>query len=154
MKHTTKKKHFLLFSLNYYMFQNLVQPTSSHMCHESFCSLLQMWRTMYESHQAQFHISQLLNHLTDDQKMELSTPYHRQAAVQLEAEVIRWYNSFCQVASSQLNYVRTLSKWIKLTDCLKDEDRQSLHSSAVRSLCDKWLFALERLPDKVLLIIS
>lgn len=108
---------------------------------------------MYESHQAQYHISQQLNHLTEDQKIDMSTAYHRQAAAQLESEVIRWYNSFCQVVNSQQEYVRTLCRWIKLTDSLKDDHRQSHYSSVVDSFCDQWLLALERLPDKVLQII-
>ncbi|POO04118.1 hypothetical protein TorRG33x02_004220 [Trema orientale] len=111
--------------------------------------LLQMWRTMYESHQAQYQISQRLNHLGDDQKMDLSTAFHRQAAVQLETEVICWYNSFCRVVNSQREYVRTLCRWIKLTDILVDDNRKSLHSSAVHNLCDQWQLALDRLPDKV-----
>lgn len=110
--------------------------------------LLHVWRVMYESHQAQFHISQQLNHRTDDQKMDLSTAYHRQAAAQLESEVYRWYNSFCQVVNFQLEYVRALCRWIKLTDSLKDDHRQSLHSSAVHSFCHQWQLALEILPDK------
>ncbi|EXC25631.1 hypothetical protein L484_009936 [Morus notabilis] len=114
--------------------------------------LLHVWRTMYESHQAQYHISQQLNHLTEDQKMDMSTAYHRQAAAQLESEVIRWYNSFCQVVNSQQEYVRTLCRWIKLTDSLKDDHRQSRYSSVVDSFCDQWLLALERLPDKLILL--
>ena len=108
---------------------------------------------MYESHKAQYHISQLLNHLCDNQKMNLSTAYHRQAAVQLETEVISWHTSFCRLVNSQREYVRTLCRWIKLTDILVDDHRHSLHASAVHSLCDQWQLALDRLPDKVLLII-
>lgn len=106
---------------------------------------------MQESHEAQYKISQLLNHLSDDQKMDPSTAYHRQAVVELKAEVNRWYNSFCQVASSQKDYVRTLSLWLRLTDGLKENGRHSLHSAAVAGLCDKWLSSLDKLPDKVLL---
>ncbi|KAM6551924.1 hypothetical protein CsatB_001732 [Cannabis sativa] len=110
--------------------------------------LLQMWRTMYESHEAQYRKSQLLMHLGDNQKMDPSTANHRQAAVQLETEVSCWYNSFCRVVNSQREYVRTLFRWIKLVDNLVDEDRRSLHLSAVQSLCDQWQLALDKLPDK------
>ena len=108
---------------------------------------------MSECHQAQYHIAQLLNHLTENQKLDLSTAYHRQAAAQLEHEVICWYNSFCRVVKSQKEYISALCGWIKLIDTLVDDDRQSCHSSAVRSLCEQWQLALDSLPDKVLLIL-
>ncbi|XP_015880269.2 protein ALTERED PHOSPHATE STARVATION RESPONSE 1 isoform X1 [Ziziphus jujuba] len=111
--------------------------------------LLHLWRTMNDCHQAQFHISQQLDHLTDNQRMDLSTDYRRQAAAQLETEVNCWFNSFCKFVKSQQDYVRALCRWIRLTGRLVDEQRQSLYSSAVHSFSDQWQLALDKLPDKV-----
>ncbi|KAB2627657.1 hypothetical protein D8674_040052 [Pyrus ussuriensis x Pyrus communis] len=110
--------------------------------------LLHLWRTMYECHRVQHDVSQQLNILTDIQKLNLSSNYHRQAAVQLETEVSCWYDSFCKVIKSQKEYVRTLSRWIQLTDSLVDDDRKSLYSSSVHRICEQWNLAFERLQDK------
>ncbi|KAI4312424.1 hypothetical protein MLD38_037234 [Melastoma candidum] len=82
--------------------------------------LMQMWRMMYECHEVQNDISLQLSHISDDQIPNLSSEYHRQAAIQLVAEVESWYNSFCM-----------LTKYQKET------------------LCKGWLDHLEKLPDKV-----
>ncbi|KAF2317863.1 hypothetical protein GH714_041182 [Hevea brasiliensis] len=113
--------------------------------------LKNMWRTMYECHQVQNHISLQLNHLTDSQGIDLTTNYHRQATTQaqLETEVTSWYLSFCKLVKSQQEYVRTLCRWIKLTDCLVDGNQHSSCSSAVRSLCEEWQLVFDRLPDKI-----
>lgn len=110
-----------------------------------------MWRTMHECHQVQHFVSQQLNILTDI-KMDLSTNYHRQAAIQLETEVSCWYNWFCEVVKSQQEYVRTLSRWIQLTDSLVDDHRKSLYSSSVRRMCEQWNLAFERLQHQVFLV--
>lgn len=110
-----------------------------------------MWRTMHECHQVQHFVSQQLNILTDI-KMDLSTNYHRQAAIQLETEVSCWYNWFCEVVKSQQEYVRTLSRWIQLTDSLVDDHRKSLYSSSVRHMCEQWNLAFERLQHQVFLV--
>ncbi|KAF2310799.1 hypothetical protein GH714_017365 [Hevea brasiliensis] len=106
-----------------------------------------MWRTMYECHQFQNDISLQLNHLTDSQGVDLTTDYHHQATSQLETEVTSWYLSFCKLVKYQQGYVRTLCRWIKLTDCLVDDNQHS-RSSAVRSLCEEWQLLVDRLPDK------
>ncbi|KAF3450330.1 hypothetical protein FNV43_RR06410 [Rhamnella rubrinervis] len=111
--------------------------------------LLHMWRIMHECHQAQYIISQQLNHLRDNQRMDLSTDYRRQAAAQLETELNCWYSSFCKVVKSQGEYVKALCRWIQLTDRLVDEHRRSLYSPAVHSFCEQWQLGLDNLPDKV-----
>lgn len=111
--------------------------------------LMHMWRTMYECHQVQNHISQQINHLTNSQIMDLNSDYHRLAATQLETEVTSWYNNFCKLMQSQQDYVRTLCRWIHLTDCLVDDYHRSHSSSVVHTLSEEWQLALDRLPDKV-----
>lgn len=113
------------------------------------CGLMHMWRTMYECHQVQNHISQQVNHLTDDQSMNPTTDYHRQAAIQLVTEVTSWYQSFCKLIKSQREYVQTLCRWIQLTECLVDDGQQSGCSTVIRTLGEEWKLALDRLPDKV-----
>ncbi|XP_050367725.1 protein ALTERED PHOSPHATE STARVATION RESPONSE 1 [Argentina anserina] len=110
--------------------------------------LLHIWKMMHECHQVQNFVSQQLNNLTDIHKIDLSTTYHRQAAIQLESEVSCWNNSFSEAIKSQQEYVRTLCRWIQLTDNLVDENRQSLYSSAVCRLCGQWQLALDESPDK------
>ncbi|XP_065882200.1 protein ALTERED PHOSPHATE STARVATION RESPONSE 1 [Euphorbia lathyris] len=111
--------------------------------------LKSMWRTMYECHQVQNHISQQLNHLMDDQSADFTSDYHRQATAQLENEVTSWYLSFCKLMESQNEYVRTLCRWIQRTNCLVDDNQQNNCSSAVRSLCEQWQLAFDKLPDKI-----
>ncbi|GMY38049.1 nitrate regulatory gene2 protein [Fagus crenata] len=111
--------------------------------------LMQMWKTMYESHQVQSYISQRLDHLHDNPSTELSTDSCRQATAQLETEVTYWYNSFCKLIKYQREYVRTLSRWIQLTGRLADDHQRGGYASVVRSLCEAWQHALDTLPDKV-----
>lgn len=116
---------------------------------ESPCRLLHIWRTMHECHHFQNYVSQQLNNLTDIHKIDLSTSYHHQAAIQLESEVSCWNNSFSEAMKSQQEYVRTLCRWIQLTDYLVDDHRQSLYSSAVCRMCEQWQLALDKSPNKV-----
>lgn len=108
-----------------------------------------MWRTMYECHQVQNHISLQLNHISLDQIRDLTSDYHRRAASQLETEADFWYQSFCYLVQSQKDYVKTLCGWVQLTDSLIDDQQHSNFSSALRSLCEQWLHRLERIPEQV-----
>ncbi|OMO75098.1 hypothetical protein CCACVL1_16346 [Corchorus capsularis] len=111
--------------------------------------LMEMWKKMYKSHQVQNHISQQLNHLSDNLSMDLTTVSHRHATAQLETEVSFWFHSFCQLVKSQQDYVRTLCRWIQLTDCLVDDQQQNRCSSAARKLCEEWQRGFDKLPDKL-----
>ncbi|KAL4627709.1 hypothetical protein ACB092_05G242200 [Castanea dentata] len=111
--------------------------------------LMQMWKTMYEAHQVQNQISVQLINLHDNPSTEISTDYRRQATAQLETEVTYWYNSFCKLTKSQRDYVRTLSRWIQLTNHLEDDLQHGGYSSVVRSLCESWQLVVDKLPDKV-----
>ncbi|XP_059666060.1 protein ALTERED PHOSPHATE STARVATION RESPONSE 1 [Cornus florida] len=111
--------------------------------------LMHVWRTMYQCHQVQNHISQQLNHISDQQSMDPTTDYHRHAAAQLKTEVNFWYIIFCKLIKSQQEYVRTVYRWIQLTACLMDDCQLSVSSSALCTLCEEWQLALDRLPDKV-----
>lgn len=110
---------------------------------------MSMWRTIYECHQVQNHISQQLSHLMNQQSMDPSTNYHRHAASQLITEVTSWYNSFHRLVKSQREYVRALCKWIQLTYCFVEDSQRGVSSSAVHTLCEEWHLSLDRLPDKV-----
>lgn len=111
--------------------------------------LMHMWRTMYECHQVQKHISQQVNHLTNHQIRDSTTDFHRQATAQLETEVTSWYNSFCKLMKSQQEYVRALCRWIQLTERLASDSQQSHCAPVVHTLCEEWQLALDRFPDKV-----
>ncbi|KAF5475069.1 hypothetical protein F2P56_006914 [Juglans regia] len=111
--------------------------------------LMQMWKTMYECHQVQIDISKQLNYLHDNAITDFSTDFHRQATAQLETEISYWFNSFCKLIKSQRGYVRTLCRWIQLTEHVTDGHQHSSYSSVVHSLCEVWQVALDKLPDKV-----
>ncbi|KAL0011806.1 hypothetical protein SO802_006914 [Lithocarpus litseifolius] len=111
--------------------------------------LMQMWKTMNEAHQVQNQISLRLIHLHDNPSTEISTDYRCRATAQLETEVTYWYNSFCKLTKSQRDYVRTLSRWIQLTNHLEYDHQHGGYSSVVRSLCESWQLVIDRLPDKV-----
>ncbi|XP_057763896.1 protein ALTERED PHOSPHATE STARVATION RESPONSE 1 [Salvia miltiorrhiza] len=111
--------------------------------------LMHMWRTMYNSHQVQNHISQQLNHLTDQQTVEPTTESQRQAAGQLQTEVTSWHHSFCKLVKYQREYVRTLCKWTELTNYIEGSDTRQSESPTLHTLLDKWQQALDKLPDKM-----
>ncbi|KAJ0975716.1 hypothetical protein J5N97_017681 [Dioscorea zingiberensis] len=111
--------------------------------------LMHMWRTMYECHQVQNHISQQVNLLDNQPGTEPTTDTHRQATVQLENEVMSWYSSFCNLLRCQREYVHVLNRWVRLTDCLPDIDDQTGSAIGIRVLGEEWQLALDRLPDKV-----
>ncbi|KAK6150132.1 hypothetical protein DH2020_017657 [Rehmannia glutinosa] len=112
--------------------------------------LMHMWQTMHNCHQVQNHISQQLNHLTDQQSVEPTTESQQQAAGQLQTEVNSWYHSFCKLVKFQREYVRALCKWAELTNYIENIDGpQSGNSSTVHNLTKKWQQALDNLPDKM-----
>lgn len=114
-----------------------------------------MWQTMHNCHQVQNHISQQLNHLTDQQIPEATTESRQQAAGQLQREVTSWYQSFCKLVKFQREYARALCKWIELTNCLEDiNSPQSRNSSTADTLLEKWLQELDKLPNKVRAVYS
>ncbi|KAE8726042.1 hypothetical protein F3Y22_tig00007895pilonHSYRG00090 [Hibiscus syriacus] len=110
--------------------------------------LMEMWKMMYKSHMFQNHISQQLNNLTDKISMDLTTESRRQATAQLQTEISFWYYSFCKLIKSQQEYVRTLYRWIQLTDCLVNDQQQSHYLYAVRRLSEEWQHGFVKLPDK------
>lgn len=114
-----------------------------------YSSLMQMWRTMYECHQVQNHIAQQMSHLSIHPSTEPTTDYHRQATVQFEAEVTSWYNTFCNLLTSQREFVHALNQWVRLTDFLPNNSPTN-STSEIYALCEEWQLAVERLPDKVL----
>lgn len=108
-----------------------------------------MWRTMYECHEVQSHISQQVHHLTSHNTEPSTDQNHHDAAMQLESGINFWYNSFCRLTKSQRDYVQAICTWIRLLDCPIDNENQNRCPSMVRALCEKWLLALDRLPEKV-----
>ncbi|WJX28856.1 hypothetical protein P8452_17527 [Trifolium repens] len=109
--------------------------------------LSQMWKIMHECHQSQALISQQLSNLGDYHNTILNSEYHHQATIQFESEASYWYHSFCKLVKSQREYVRTLSKWIQLANCLRDGHESSDHAS-IRTICEQWELGLDGLPDK------
>lgn len=112
--------------------------------------LMQMWRAMYECHQVQNHIVQQVRHLDNLASAEATSSYHRQATIQLEAQVTAWYNSFCRWIKSQRDYMRALNGWLRLSlNQFKYEAEGIMeHHQPLYTLCEEWQLALDRLPDQ------
>ncbi|TVU34275.1 hypothetical protein EJB05_16106 [Eragrostis curvula] len=116
---------------------------------ELSAGLVHMWRNMYECHQVQSHIAQQASLLGNRPGSEPTSDTHCQATSQLEVEVSRWHSAFCNLITLQREYISVLNQWIKLTDCLPDDDGLMKSSSGIRSLAEELQRALERLPEKV-----
>ncbi|CAO2176917.1 unnamed protein product [Urochloa humidicola] len=116
---------------------------------ELSAGLVHMWRKMYECHQVQNHIAQQAGHIGNRPGSEPTSDTQCQATSQLEIEVSGWHSAFCNLITLQREYINTLNQWIKLTDCLPDDDGLMKSSSGIRSLSEELQRALERLPEKI-----
>ncbi|EMS65961.1 hypothetical protein TRIUR3_15371 [Triticum urartu] len=116
---------------------------------ELVAGLMSMWRGMYECHQVQTHMVQQLEYLT--MSSNPTSNDHRQAALQLEIEVDRWYSAFCSLVKSQRDYVYSLTGWLRLSlfQCLHNPLMKDIQNSDIYSLCEEWQLAIDRIPDKV-----
>lgn len=117
--------------------------------------LMGMWRNMYECHQVQTHIVQQLSYLTASPLSSPTSDMHRQATLQLELEVDRWYSSFCNLVKSQRDYIHCLTGWLRLSlfqsyHHLEPLSKAQLPSTSnIYSTCEEWYLALDQIPDKV-----
>jgi hypothetical protein len=109
-----------------------------------------MWRGMYECHQVQTHIVQQLEYLNSSRNTKPTSNVHRQAALQLEIEVDRWYSAFCGLVKSQRYYIYSLTGWLRLSLFCHHDLLSKVHqNSDIYSLCEEWQLAIDRIPDKV-----
>ncbi|CAN0918789.1 Protein ALTERED PHOSPHATE STARVATION RESPONSE 1 [Linum grandiflorum] len=113
--------------------------------------LMCMWRSMYESHQVQTHIVQQLKYLNTIPSTEPTSEIHRQSTLQLELQVQQWHQSFCNLVKSQRDYIQSLTSWLRLSlfQFNKSPLSKTIQDSKIYSLCDEWLHAIDRMPDKV-----
>uniref|UniRef100_A0A0A9DSZ8 DUF632 domain-containing protein n=1 Tax=Arundo donax TaxID=35708 RepID=A0A0A9DSZ8_ARUDO len=117
---------------------------------ELVAGLMSMWRGMYECHQVQTHIVQQLEYLNHARNTNPTSNVHRQAALQLEIEVDRWYSAFCSLVKSQRDYVYSLTGWLRLSlFCHQDPLTKAHQNSDIYSLCEEWQLTIDRIPDKV-----
>ncbi|GJN34489.1 hypothetical protein PR202_gb23153 [Eleusine coracana subsp. coracana] len=117
---------------------------------ELVAGLMSMWRGMYECHQVQTHIVQQLEYLNSDRNTNPTSNVHRQAALQLEIEVDRWYSAFCSLVKSQRDYIYSLTGWLRLSLFCHHDPLSKVHqNSDIYSLCEEWQLAIDRIPDKV-----
>ena len=112
---------------------------------------MSMWRGMYECHQVQTHMVQQLEYLANSLSTNPTSNDHRQAALQLEIEVDRWYSAFCSLVKSQRDYVYSLTGWLRLSlfQCHHNPLVKNIQNSDIYSLCEEWQLAIDRIPDKV-----
>ncbi|TVU10199.1 hypothetical protein EJB05_43711, partial [Eragrostis curvula] len=117
---------------------------------ELVAGLMSMWRGMYECHQVQTHIVQQLEYLNHARNTNPTSNVHRQAALQLEIEVDRWYSAFCSLVKSQRDYIYSLTGWLRLSLFCHHDPLSKVHrNSDIYSLCEEWQLAIDRIPDKV-----
>uniref|UniRef100_J3MZL6 DUF632 domain-containing protein n=1 Tax=Oryza brachyantha TaxID=4533 RepID=J3MZL6_ORYBR len=118
---------------------------------ELVAGLMSMWRGMYECHQVQTHMVQQLEYLNNSLSTNPTSNVHRQAALQLEIEVDRWYSAFCSLVKSQRDYVYSLTGWLRLSlfQSYHDPHSKGHQNSDIYSLCEEWQLAIDRIPDKV-----
>lgn len=116
---------------------------------ELVAGLMNMWRGMYECHQVQTHIVQQLEYLNNARNTNPTSNVHRQAALQLEIEVDRWYSAFCSLVKSQRDYVYSLTGWLRLSLFCHHDPLTKAQNSDIYSLCEEWQLAIDRIPDKV-----
>ncbi|XP_074557006.1 protein ALTERED PHOSPHATE STARVATION RESPONSE 1-like [Curcuma longa] len=115
-----------------------------------FCvGLVEMWRAMYECHQVQNHVSQQANHLDNSLGTYPTTDSHRQAISQLVAEVTSWHSSFCNLFRCQREYIHVLRQWVRMTDCLPENNNLMGSSSSIHNFCDEVQGIVDQLPYKV-----
>lgn len=116
---------------------------------ELIAGLMSMWRGMYECHQVQTHIVQQLEYLNNARNTNPTSNVHRQAALQLEIEVDRWYSAFCSLVKSQRDYVYSLTGWLRLSLFCHHDPLTKAQNSDIYGLCEEWQLAIDRIPDKV-----
>ncbi|KAI0493989.1 hypothetical protein KFK09_024120 [Dendrobium nobile] len=115
------------------------------------CSLMCMWRGMYECHQVQTHIVQQFQYLNNPSSTIPTSELHRQATLQLEAEIGNWYSAFCNLIKSQRDYIHAITGWLRLSlfQCQHDPLDRNHQNSEIYGFCEEWQLALDRVPDKV-----
>ncbi|XP_021816239.1 uncharacterized protein LOC110758637 isoform X1 [Prunus avium] len=113
--------------------------------------LMCMWRSMYECHQVQKHIVQQLKYLNTIPSTEPTSEIHRQATLQLELQVQQWHQSFCNLVKAQLDYIQSLTGWLRLSlfQFRRHPISKTSQESRIYMLCEEWHHAVDRIPDKV-----
>lgn len=113
--------------------------------------LMHMWRSMNECHQFQNSIVQQVKNLGTLAGREFTSDNHRDATLQLEAEVTAWHNSFCSLIKSQRDYIHALYGWARLSlfQLGNEAEWEQGHRPPIYTLCEEWQQAIDRLPDKV-----
>ncbi|OAY60884.1 protein ALTERED PHOSPHATE STARVATION RESPONSE 1 [Manihot esculenta] len=113
--------------------------------------LMCMWRSMYEAHQVQTHITQQLKYINTIPSTETTSEIHRQSTLQLELEVQQWHQSFCNLVKAQRDYIQSLTGWLRLSlfHFSTNPLFRTNQESEIYSLCEEWQRAVDRIPDKV-----
>ncbi|XP_047311247.1 protein ALTERED PHOSPHATE STARVATION RESPONSE 1-like [Impatiens glandulifera] len=110
-----------------------------------------MWRSMYECHQVQTHIVKQLKYLNVTPSTDPTTEIHRQSTLQLELQLQQWHLGFCNLVKAQRDYIQALAGWLRLSLFQFGENplSKTCQDSAIYLLCEEWLLAINRVPDKV-----
>ncbi|XP_047328249.1 protein ALTERED PHOSPHATE STARVATION RESPONSE 1-like [Impatiens glandulifera] len=110
---------------------------------------MDMWRTMYESHQIQTQIVKNLKNLninTIVPSTDSTSEIHQQSTLHLEQELHQWHISFNNLVNSQRDYIQALAGWLRLSLFPLSKTGQD---SSIYSLCEELHLAINRVPDKV-----
>ncbi|CAK9279071.1 unnamed protein product, partial [Sphagnum jensenii] len=126
--------------------------------------MMVMWKDMSVSHQAQMKAVETLKRLGNSAASEPTTTFHRHSTVQLEAALNKWSMMLQKVLSTQRDYMRNMTGWLRISLLQFPEDMDTtgscspshssvspLNSSPIYALCQQWQASMDQLPDHVVL---
>ncbi|CAK9223064.1 unnamed protein product [Sphagnum jensenii] len=123
--------------------------------------LMNMWKVISNCHQSQMKAVEAMRRLDNSAASEPTTSSHRHSTAQLEAALMTWVESLSKLVTSQREYLKSLTGWIRLSlfhfveperNGSQSPDRSlidSVNSSPIYALCQQWQTAMDQMPDKV-----
>lgn len=125
-----------------------------------------MWKNMSQAHQAQLRAVETMRRLDNSAACEPTTSSHRQSTMFLEQALNKWSGGVSRVISSQMEYLKNMTSWLRLSLMQfgsEEMDNRSGSRSPSRSpsqdmmaapifrLCQRWEELLSQLPHQVVL---
>ncbi|CAM6047005.1 unnamed protein product [Sphagnum compactum] len=123
--------------------------------------LMNMWKVISNCHQSQMKAVEAMRRLDNSAASEPTTSSHRHSTAQLEAALMTWVESLSKLVTSQREYLKSLTGWIRLSlihfveperNGSQSPDRSlidSVNASPIYALCQQWQTAMDQMPDKV-----
>ncbi|CAK9874010.1 unnamed protein product [Sphagnum jensenii] len=123
--------------------------------------LMNMWKVISNCHQSQMKAVEAMRRLDNSAASEPTTSSHRHSTAQLEAALMTWVESLSKLVTSQREYLKSLTGWIRLSlfhfveperNGSQSPDRSlidSVNASPIYALCQQWQTSMDQMPDKV-----